>query len=207
VEVTDDTLFFIGQEVTVKDDDASEDATILSIATATNKLTMTANLANAYTTAANALVMAKSGHYFNAGATLGEARITGIFVKLGETEGRKTYTDWGVVRATDGTKQIYFPTAISVDDQNWVIEAMGGFDVVTDPTDTVDIDTGKVKLLYSEAAFHFYDKQANDMALGDDVRLRAIANSYKRMVEVDFRGLRMGQPRERISLTTDSDFD
>ncbi len=58
VAVDDGTIFAAGDVVTVKDDNASESAIIASIAT--NTLTMQSNLANAYTTAANALVNGNS---------------------------------------------------------------------------------------------------------------------------------------------------
>jgi len=58
VIVADGTIFTAGEIVTVTDTADSEDAIILSIAT--NSLTMTANLTNAYTTARSAKVNANS---------------------------------------------------------------------------------------------------------------------------------------------------
>lgn len=206
VEVTDDTLFFEGQKVTVKDDNASEDATILSIAAATNKLTMTANLTNAYTTAANALVIAKSGKYFNLGATIGNARVTGLFVKADDDSTRKRITAFEIILSLAGERQIYFPDhTVSVDDQTFIIEAMGKLEEVTDPTDTITLEDRRVNLLYAETAYHFYVRQANDISSADIERLIALAKEYRRKVYDDFRTLWMPRVTEFADLTTDGD--
>lgn len=207
VEISDDTLFFVGQKVTVKDDNASEDATIESIAAATNKLTMEDNLTNAYTTAASAEVIAKSGKYFNVGATLGNSRITGVFLQADSTSQRKPYREWSVVYTSAGVKQIYFPTAVSVDDQTWIVEAIGALEVVSAPASTVTIDSERVDLLYAEAAYHLYRRFSDDISVGDFERMEALSQRYKNMVDLDYRGLWLPLPRERISLTTDSDYD
>ena len=206
VEVTDDTLSFVGQKVTVKDDNASEDATIESIDAATNKLTMEDNLTNTYTTAANAKVVAKSGQYFNLGATIGDARVTGVFLRADSTSARKLQTGFRIIHSLAGERQIYFPSsAVSVDDQTWIIEAMGKLEEVSDPADTITLEDRQLKLLYSETAYHFYLRQANDISSGDTERLLALAKEYRRRVYDDFRSLWMPQPIEVADISTDGD--
>ena len=196
VEITDDTLFFVGQKVTISDSADSEDAEIESIATATNILTMTAVLTNAYTTARSAKVTAKSGQYFNLGATIGNARVTGVFIKLDETARRSQYPSCEVITNSSGVRQLYFPTSISVDDKTWVIEAIDKLEAVADPTDTITIDDRKVKLLYAEAAYHFYLRQSNDISAGDYQGLIALAARYRQQALTDFRALQMAKPVE-----------
>lgn len=206
VEVSDDTLFFEGQEVTVTDDNASEDLTILSIAAATNKLTMTTNLVNAYTAAADAKVVAKSGKYFNLGATIGDARVTGLFIKADEHSTRQRVTGFEIIESPTGERQIYFPShTISVDDQTLIIEAIGKLEELTTPASTITLDARRVNLLYAEAAYHLYDKQANEISSGDWDRLKALAANYRRKVYDDFRGLWLPMPVEVADISTDGD--
>jgi len=205
VVVADGTLFFAGQVLDISDDDATEEVTIESIST--NTLTMTAVLANSYTTAASAKVFAQSGKYFNVGATLGNSRITGVFLRADSTSQRNPYREWMVVYTSAGVKQIYFPTAVSVDDQTWIVEAIGALESVSTPTSTVTIDSGKVDLLYAEAAYHLYRRFSDDISAGDYGRQEALSQKYKTMVDIDYRGMYMPLPRERISLITDSDAD
>lgn len=56
VTVEDATLFGAGMTVALVDDNASENLTVLSIDSTTNVVTMTTNLVNAYTTAADAFL-------------------------------------------------------------------------------------------------------------------------------------------------------
>jgi len=196
VTVVDATLFFAGQILTIEDDNSSETCTILSINTTTNVLTMTANLTNAYATADNAKVTAQSGKYFSLGATLGNARITGVFLKLDETTRRSRYTAWGVITNDDGVRQFYFPTSISMDDKTWVIEAIAKLEEVEDPTDTITLEDERVKLLYAEAAYHLYLKQSNDISAGDYQQLIALAGRYRQQTLTDFRALQMAKPVE-----------
>ena len=196
VTVVDATLFFAGQILTIEDDNSSETCTILSINTTTNVLTMTANLTNAYATADNAKVTAQSGKYFSLGATLGNARITGVFLKLDETTRRSRYTAWGVITNDDGVRQLYFPTSISVDDKTWVIEAISKLEEVEDPADTITLEDERVKLLYAEAAYHLYLKQSNDISAGDYQQLIALAGRYRQQTLTDFRALQMAKPVE-----------
>ena len=206
VEITDDTLFFVGQEVTVTDDNDSEDLTILSIDAATNKLTMTTDLENAYTTAANAKVVAKPGKYFNLGATIGNARVTGVWVKADDESTRKLTTAFEIIQSLASDRQIYFPShTVQVDDQTLIIEAMGRLEEVSDPTDTITLEDRRVKLLYSEAAYHFYLRQANEISSGDVERLLALAREYRRKVFDDFKNLWMPRIIERADITTDGD--
>jgi len=204
VAVADGTLFFVGQKLTIKDDNSSEDVEIESIAADT--LTMTANLANAYATADNAEVYAKSGKYFNLGATIGDARVTGVFLQADSTSQRKRQTDYELIISSAGAMQIYFPTAVSVDDQTWVIEAAGRLESVSDPTDTVTIDSERTKLLYAEAGYHFYRRQTALVSAGDTRRLRSLSLSYKDMVNKDFRHLWMSQTQDVMSIKTDGDY-
>ncbi len=196
VIVADATLFFAGQEVTIADDNDSEDCTIDSINTTTNTLTMDAVLTNSYTTAANAKVTAKSGQYFNLGSTIGDARVTGLFIKLDETSKRKRYTAWEVITNSSGVRQLYFSSSISVDDQTWVIEAIDKLEEVADPTDTITLEDRRVDLLYAESAYHFYLRQANDVSSGDYEPLMALAGRYRQQALGDFRSLQMAKPVE-----------
>ena len=208
VEVSDDTLFFVGQVVTVTDDNDSETATIESIDAATNKLTMEDNLTNAYTTAANAKVVAQSGKYFNLGATIGNARVTGLFLKTDDESTRTRQTAFEIIQSLAGDRQIYFPDhTVSVDDQTLIIEAMGKLETVTasSPTGTVTIDAERVGLLYAEAAYHFYLRQAREVSSGDIERLMALARDYRRMVYDDLKSLWMPRIIEYADMTTDSD--
>lgn len=206
VIVADGSLFFAGQELTLKDDNNSEDCTISSISS--NTLTMTANLTNSYATADSAEVFAKSGKYFNVGATLGTARITGVFSRADATSKLVRYrSPWGVVHNTSGDKQLYFPGSISVDDQTWVIEAIGYLEEVSDPTDTITLEDRRVKLLYSEAAYQFYERLTLKHSAGDVKRLRSVALSYRDKVNTVYRNLWMATPAEVAPLETDSDYD
>jgi len=208
VEVTDDTLFFVGQKVTVKDDVSSEDAIIKSIDAATNKLTMEDDLTNAYTTAAHAKVIAQSGKYFNLGAAIGNARVTGLFIKADEYSTRKLVTAFEIIESLAGERQIYFPGhTVSVDDQTWIIEARGKLEAVTaaNPAGTVTIDSERENLLYSEAAYHFYLRQANEVSAGDIDRLMALAREYRRRVFDDYRGLWMPRITEVADISSDGD--
>jgi len=208
VEVSDDTLFFVGQVVSVEDDNDSEDATIESIDAATNKLTMEDNLTNAYTTAANAKVVAKSGKFFNLGATIGNTRVTGLFVKEDDESTRKRITAFEIIQSLAGDRQIYFPDhTISVDDQTLIIEARGRLEAVlaSTPAGTVTIDAERVDLLYAEAAYHYYLRQAREVSSGDIERLMALARDYRRQVFDDFRHLWMPRITEYADLTMDSD--
>jgi len=196
VIVADSTLFFAGQLVTVADDNASEDCEIDSINTTTETLTMTAVLTNTYKTTDNADVTAKSGKYFSLGATIGDARVTGVFIKMDETAHRKQYTNCEVITNADGVRQLYFPTSVSVDDQLWVIEAIDKLEEVTDPTDTITLEDRRVKLLYAEAAYHFYLKQSNDISAGDYQALMALAARYRQQTLTDFRAIQLPKPVE-----------
>ena len=203
VVVSDGTLFFEGQKLTLKDDDNSEDVEIASIST--NTLTMTAVLTNSYTTAKNAKVVAKSGKYFNLGATIGNSRITGVFVRSTSTSKRSPFTNCEVIQSLAGDRQLYFPSAVSVDDKVWVIEAKGRLESVTDPTDTVTIDDHRVKLLYAETAFHFFNRKANDISAGNIERLKFLAGSYRDDVHTTYRNLWMAKPIEIADISTDYD--
>jgi len=208
VDVEDGTLFFAGQVVTISDDDGdTEECTISSISS--NKLTMTANLDNTYETAKNAEVYANSGHYFNLGSTVGNAKITGVFRKSSATDTRSVLTQYSIVTSSSGERQIYFPTARSVDDVIWAIEAIGALETVaaSSPADTVSIDDGKVSLLYAETAFQYYDRMASQVTAGDYRRLRAEAEKHRNKADADFRGLWLPLPTQVIDLTSDSDYD
>jgi len=61
IVVDDSSQFRAGDVITVKDDSASESKTIDSIASATDTITVTVNLTNSYTTAANGLVILADG--------------------------------------------------------------------------------------------------------------------------------------------------
>jgi len=200
VIVADATLFFAGQGVTIADDNASEDATIDSINATTNTLTMEDNLTNAYTTAANAKVTADSGHYFNLGATIGQARVAGVFVRPDSTSKRMPFTECEVIQSLDGDRQLYFPASKSVDDQTWIIEAKAKLEAVSDPDDTITLEDRRVKLLYAEVAYHFFHRQANLVSAGDQRRLRALALDYRDQVGTTFRNLWMAKPVERADL-------
>jgi len=206
VEVTDDTLFFVGQVVTVTDDNDSEELTILSIAAATNKLTMTANLTNAYTTAANAKVVCQSGKFFNLGAAIGNARVTGLFLKSDDESTRKRTPAFEIIQSLAGERQIYFHDhTVSVDDQTLVIEATAKLEAVSAPADPVTLEDRRVKLLYAEAAYHFYERQANEVSSGDWDRLKALATGYRRKVFDDYRHLWMPRITEIADISTDGD--
>ena len=205
VEVVDATLFFAEQILTIEDDNASETCTILSINTTTKVLTMTANLTNAYATADNAKVTAQSGKYFSLGAILGNARITGVFIKLDETARRARETSWEIVTNDDGVRQLYFPTSISVDDKTWVIEAIAKLEEVSDPTDTITLEDERVKLLYAEAAYHFYERQGNEISAGDWERLKALATSYRQKALIDFKSMCMPKIVEIADFSTYED--
>lgn len=207
VVVNDESLFFEGQELTISDDDGdSEDCTILSIDAATHKLTMVSNLTNAYETAKNALVVAKSGKYFNLGATIGNARVTGLFVKSDEYSTRTRVTGFDIIQSLAGERQIYFPaSAVTVDDQLFIIEAKGKLEELTTPASTITLEDRLVKLLYAETAYHFYLRQSNEVSAGDIDRLITLAKNYRRMVYDDFRGLWMPMITEVADITSDSD--
>jgi len=205
VVVADESLFFIGQGLTLKDDNASENCTIASITASTHTLTMADNLTNSYTVAATAKVYAKSGKYFNLGATIGNARLSGVFLQADSTSQRKPWTNCWVIYSSSGQRQLYFPIAVSVDDQTWVVEAMGRLEELTNPTDTVSVDDERVKLLYAETAYHFYFRQSNLVSAGDIRRLRALALSYRDQVNADYRRLWQPAPIERASIKTDED--
>ena len=81
VVVTDGTLFSTGQSVTIADDSNSETNTISSIAS--NTLTMQNNLANTYTTAANAYV--RMGHYYTYWNRLSGSGSSGVHVARCQT--------------------------------------------------------------------------------------------------------------------------
>ncbi len=199
VEITDDTLFFVGQTVTVTDDNDSEELIIESIAPATNKLTMTTNLTNAYTTAASAKVVAGSGKYFNLGAAIGDTRVTGVFVKYDDESTRCRVTDFEIIQSLAGDRQIYFPHhTVAVDDDVWIIESKGKLEAVlaSTPAGTVTLEDRRDKLLYAEAAYHYYSRQASDISSGDFERLSALANKYRAMVYSDYRHLWMPKPIE-----------
>jgi len=203
VIVADATLFFVGQEVAVKDDNASEDATIASINTATKTLTMEANLANAYTVAANGKVVAKPGKYFNLGATIGQARVPSVFVRADSTSKRNQFMEYEIITNLVGDRQIYFPSAKSVDDQVWIIEAMGSLEEVSNPTDTITLEDRRVKLLYAQAAYHFFLRETNLVSAGDIRRLVQLASNYLTQVNTMYRNLWMPLPRERAYLGDD----
>jgi len=207
VVVNDESLFFVGQKLKIQDDDGSEDCTIKSITSATHKLTMEDNLANAYDTTMNAKVTAKSGNYFNLGATVGLAKITGVFLQADTTSQRKPYTNCWVVYSASGERQLYFPSSVLVDDQTWVIEALGRLEEVSDPADPVTLDSERVKLLYAEVAYQFYDRQANNVSAGDKKNLRALSLNHRDKVNTTYRHLWMPQPIERASIKTDEDYD
>lgn len=208
VIVADATLFFAGQVVTVSDDDDSEKATVASIDSSTNTLTMTANLANAYDKdTKNAQVVADSGKYFNLGATIGTARITGVYSRADSTAQRKRFTNFNIIESAAGAKQIYFPGSRSMDDQTIVIEAIDCLEEVSTPTSTITLEAHRVKLLYAMAAHHFYDRQANDISTGDFQRLEALAMKYGNQVGTVYRHLRMALPREVAHLSYDSESD
>lgn len=205
VIITDGTLLFEGQEVTVKDDNHSEDATIKSISS--NTLTMEKNLTFSYATDDNAKVVAKSGHYFNLGATIGLARVSGVFVRADATSKRTPFADFNIITSQAGDRQIYFPSSKSVDNQVWVIEAMTNLEQLTEPTDPVTVDDHRVMLIYAEAAYHLFMKQAQLVSVGDATRLLMFATTNRDRVDVDLKGLWMPLPQERISLKLDSDYD
>lgn len=206
VEVTDDTLFFVGQKVTVKDDVASEDAIIKSIDSGANELTMEKDLTKTYTMADHAKVVAQSGKYFNLGATIGNARVTGVFIKTDEHSTRKRVTGFEIIESLAGERQIYFPgSGVSVDDQTWIIEAMGKLEELTIPASTITLEDRRVNLLYSEAAYHFYLRQSNDISAGDIDRLIALAREYRRRVYDDYRSLWLPRITEFADITTDGD--
>jgi len=194
VAVVDGTLFFAGQTVTIADDNASEDATISSIAT--NTLTMTAVLTNTYETADNAKVTAKSGKYFNLGATIGVARVIGLYSRADSTSRRNRINSVEIITSLAGDRQLYSPTAISVDDKTWIIEAIDRLEELTDPTDTITLEDRRAKLIYAEAAYHFYERQGNDISAGDWERLKALATSYRQKALTDFRNLQLPKPIE-----------
>lgn len=208
VIVADATLFFEGQGVTISDDDGSEQATISSINSGTNTLTMEANLTNAYDKdTKNAQVVADSGKYFNLGATIGNARITGVYSRADSVSIRKQYTNFNIIESLAGARQIYFPSSISVDDQTWIIEAIDKLEEVSTPASTITLEDRRVKLLYAMTAYHFYDRQANEISAGDFDRLVALALKYWNLTQTIYRHLRMALPVERVHLEYDSDSD
>lgn len=206
IDVYDVTLFYKGQKITISDNNRSEDAEIKD-AVSDIKLELTAKLTNSYDTTKNAQVYAKSAAYFNLGGTIGEARVTGVFTQADRNSQRKRQVGWQVIHDPDCPRMIYFPSSISVDSGTWIIEAVGSFERLSSPSDICSIDDGKVNVLYAEAAYHLYSKLANDISAGDTVRLEALAQKYRNMVDIDFRGQWMPLPREHISLKTDSDYD
>lgn len=207
VIVADESLFFVGQILTISDDDGSEDCTIASINATTHTLTMEDNLTNAYATAKNAQVVAKDGKYFNLGATIGEGRITGVFLRADSTSKRKRYTAFNVIQSEAGVGQLYFPSDISVDDQTWIVEAIAPLGELDAPTDTITLEEHRVKLLYVMAAYHLYGRKANDISSGDVDRLEALAVKYATQATTIYKHLRMALPREFAHLSYDSDSD
>lgn len=208
VIVADATLFFVGQEVTIEDTLSSEDCTIASIVAATNTLTMEDNLTNAYATTRSADVTAKSGHYFNLGATIGNSRVTNAYLRADSTSMRKDAPEHKIITSSAGARQIYFPIAVSVDDQTFILEATGRLESVAaaSPAGTVTIDAERVDLLYCQAAYHFYMRQANQVSAGDSQRLMAYAGTFFQKVLRDYRNLWMHKPQEVMDLTTDGDY-
>jgi len=196
VIITDDTLFFAGQTVTITDDNGSEDATIDSINATTNTLTMEDVLTNAYTTAASAKVVAKSGKYFNLGATIGNARVMGLYSRADSTSRRNRLNSFEIITSNAGDRQLYSPTAISVDDKTWIIEAIDRLEELEDPTDTITLEDRRAKLVYAEAAYHFFLRQSNDISAGDYERLAALSNRFRQQALTDFRNLQMPRPIE-----------
>ena len=196
VIITDDTLFFAGQTVMITDDNGSEDATIDSINATTNTLTMEDVLTNAYTTAASAKVVAKSGKYFNLGATIGNARVMGLYSRADSTSRRNRLNSFEIITSNAGDRQLYSPTAISVDDKTWIIEAIDRLEELEDPTDTITLEDRRAKLVYAEAAYHFFLRQSNDISAGDYERLAALSNRFRQQALTDFRNLQMPRPIE-----------
>lgn len=212
VVVSDASLFFVGQECEIKDDNNSEDCTIASINTTTDTLTMEDNLTNSYATAASAWIHGKSGKYWNLGETIGYARVNNVFIKDTDTTRRSRQVEWQVIQSLAGDRQLYFPKSISVDEDVWVIEAMGKLEEVSDPADTITLEDRRVRLLYCEAAYHFYERQANEISSGDWDRLKALAASYgpwnahyPTKANRDYRHLWMAAPVEFADIETDSD--
>jgi len=213
VVVSDGSRYWVGQPCTLKDSTYTESCTVSSISS--NTITMTANLTYSYTTADDAVLYGQSGRYWRVPDAIGQATITAIF-RRDDTpadgsapSARKRHTEWSIVHSVNGERQIYFPNSKSVNDQTWVVEAMGKLEEITlaTPAGTITIDDHRLPLLYCRAAYHYYGSLANELLGNDRKRMIGISREFMDREKREYRDLYMPKSQEIADMSTDSDYD